>query len=93
MPQILFKSGIQYFLTQKMSWNQYNKFPHHTFNWQGIDGSQVLTHFPPEDTYNTYNGELITPQLLVSPKIRKEFPISDDVAEHRRFFSHHRLVE
>ncbi|MCP4685654.1 MAG: alpha-mannosidase, partial [bacterium] len=53
LPQILLKSGIQYFLTQKMSWNQYNKFPHHTFEWQGIDGSSVLAHFPPEDTYNS----------------------------------------
>lgn len=53
LPQILAKSGIEYFLTQKMSWNQYNKFPHHTFRWQGIDGSQVLAHFPPEDTYSS----------------------------------------
>jgi len=53
LPQILKRSGIDYFLTQKMSWSQYNKFPHHTFNWQGIDGTQVLAHFPPEDTYNS----------------------------------------
>jgi len=52
LPQILRKSGINYFLTQKMSWSQYNKFPHHTFRWHGIDGSEVIAHFPPEDTYN-----------------------------------------
>jgi len=51
LPQILNKFGIKYFLTQKMSWNQMNKFPHHTFWWQGIDGSKVWTHFPPADTY------------------------------------------
>lgn len=39
------------FLTQKLSWNQVNKFPHTTFLWQGIDGSSIPTHFPPADTY------------------------------------------
>jgi len=51
LPQILSKFGIEYFLTQKISWNQTNTFPHHTFIWQGIDGSQVWSHFPPADTY------------------------------------------
>lgn len=52
LPQILTKAGIKYFLTQKISWNQINKFPHHTFLWQGIDGTRIFTHFPPADTYN-----------------------------------------
>jgi alpha-mannosidase len=52
LPQILAKFNIDYFLTQKISWNQFNKFPHHTFWWQGIDGTRVWTHFPPADTYN-----------------------------------------
>jgi len=52
LPQILAKFNIKYFLTQKMSWSQFNKFPHHTFWWQGIDGTRVWTHFPPADTYN-----------------------------------------
>lgn len=52
LPQILAKFNIKYFLTQKISWNQFNKFPHHTFWWQGIDGTRVWTHFPPADTYN-----------------------------------------
>lgn len=51
LPQILDGFGIKYFLTQKMSWNQWNKIPHNTFWWQGIDGSKVWTHFPPADTY------------------------------------------
>jgi len=50
-PQIMAKCGIDYFLTQKISWNQINKFPHNTFLWQGIDGTRVWTHFPPSDTY------------------------------------------
>lgn len=52
LPQILKKAGIRYFMTQKISWNQMNRFPHHTFLWQGIDGTRVFTHFPPADTYN-----------------------------------------
>lgn len=61
MPQILKKSGMRYFLTQKLSWSQFNDFPHTTFIWRGIDGSEVLTHFPPE---NTYNSQLDTEYLL-----------------------------
>ena len=53
LPQIMKKSGIDSFLTQKISWNQFNRFPHHTFWWRGIDGSEVLAHFPPEDSYNS----------------------------------------
>lgn len=52
MPQIIRKAQCDHFLTQKISWSQINRFPHHTFNWYGIDGSSVVTHFPPEDTYN-----------------------------------------
>src|SRR2546430_4155393 len=44
-------AGIDRFLTQKLSWNSVNKMPHHTFWWEGIDGSRVFTHFPPVDTY------------------------------------------
>jgi alpha-mannosidase len=52
LPQIMQRSGIRWFLTQKLSWNQYNVLPHHSFLWEGIDGSRVFTHFPPADTYN-----------------------------------------
>ena len=55
LPQILRRAGMGYFLTQKLSWNIYNKFPHNTFWWRGIDGSTVLAHFPPEDNYNSPN--------------------------------------
>jgi alpha-mannosidase len=53
LPQILKKAGVDYFLTIKLSWNEFNVFPHHTFFWQGIDGSRVLVHMPPEGTYNS----------------------------------------
>ncbi|GKX29949.1 alpha-mannosidase [Vallitalea longa] len=53
LPQILKKSGVDYFMTIKLSWSEINQFPHHTFNWQGIDGTKILCHMPPEGTYNS----------------------------------------
>lgn len=53
VPQICRISGIDRFLTQKLSWNNIDSFPHSTFNWVGIDGSQVLTHMPPANTYTS----------------------------------------
>ncbi len=45
LPQILQGCEIPYFLTTKVGWNDTNMFPYDTFYWEGIDGSQVLTHF------------------------------------------------
>ena len=69
LPQILKKSGVDFFLTQKLSWSQFNDFPHQTFHWRGIDGTEILTHFPPE---NTYNSELDTQFLLPAQSGFKE---------------------
>ncbi len=53
LPQLIALSASQWFLTQKISWNTTNRFPHHTFRWEGLDGTRVFTHFPPADTYNS----------------------------------------
>jgi alpha-mannosidase len=52
LPQVFVAGGMHRFVTQKLSWNKQNRFPHSTFWWEGLDGSRVLTHFPPVDTYN-----------------------------------------
>ncbi|HKU35877.1 MAG TPA: glycoside hydrolase family 38 C-terminal domain-containing protein [Paenarthrobacter sp.] len=52
LPQIVKSAGSRWFLTQKISWNKVNRMPHHTFTWEGIDGTRLFTHFPPVDTYN-----------------------------------------
>jgi alpha-mannosidase len=52
LPQLIAEAGCDFFLTQKLSWNDTNKPEHHTFIWEGIDGSRIFTHFPPADTYN-----------------------------------------
>lgn len=55
LPQILKKSGVPYFLTIKLGWgNRHNKHPHQTFRWIGLDGSEVLSHMPPEGDYNSF---------------------------------------
>ena len=74
LPQIFKAGGCDRFITQKLSWNKQNRFPHSTFQWQGLDGSQVLTHFPPVDTYNaTVVGE----ELVFSEKNFKDHGWSD----------------
>lgn len=53
LPQIMQVCGVDVFMTNKISWSQFTKFQHHTFNWRGIDGTEVLTHFPPEHNYQS----------------------------------------
>ncbi|MGO2682637.1 MAG: alpha-mannosidase [Microbacterium sp.] len=52
LPQIARAAGSRWMLTQKMSWNETNRMPHHTFLWEGIDGTRIFTHFPPVDSYS-----------------------------------------
>ncbi|MFJ1597304.1 alpha-mannosidase [Streptomyces sp. NPDC088261] len=60
LPQIIKAAGSKWLLTQKISWSKINKFPHHTFDWEGIDGTRIFTHFPPVDSYNcSMTGEQI----------------------------------
>ncbi len=62
LPQIMKKSGVDYFITSKISWNQYNHLPFDVFNWKGVDGTSVLTRFITAgnpgnpDTTHVYNG-------------------------------------
>lgn len=45
MPQIMKKSGIDKFVTSKISWNDTNRMPYDVFMWKGIDGSEVFSYF------------------------------------------------
>ncbi|KAG8972660.1 Glycoside hydrolase, 38 vacuolar alpha mannosidase [Tulasnella sp. 425] len=51
LPQLIRGAGMENFFTQKLSWNNVNTFPHSTFNWVGLDGTQVICHMTPVDTY------------------------------------------
>ena len=80
MPQVLQRSGLAAFVTQKMSWNQFNRLPHTAFRWRGIDGTEVVTHFPPEDNYNS---ELLPAALL---RARENFVEHDVLDEFLTLF-------
>jgi alpha-mannosidase len=69
LPQIMREGGVGRFLTQKLSWNRFNRPEHHTFTWEGIDGSKVLAHFPPADTYSSTAD---VPQLRKSARDYKD---------------------
>ncbi|SFR65619.1 alpha-mannosidase [Anaeromicropila populeti] len=66
LPQIMKKSGIEYFMTTKLAWNQFNKMPYDTLRWRGIDGTEILTHLittlgvgqSTDEFFTTYNGIL-----------------------------------
>lgn len=72
LPQIMKKSGIKYFMTTKLAWNQFNKFPNDTFLWEGIDGTKIFTHLittlgigqSTDDFFTTYNGMLHPDALM-----------------------------
>lgn len=73
LPQIMKKCGIDYFMTTKLAWNQFNKMPYDTFKWRGIDGTEILTHLittvgvgqdPTKDFFTTYNG-LLHPDAIM----------------------------
>lgn len=71
LPQIMRQCGVNTFITTKISWNEFNKMPHDTFVWRGIDGSEVTAHFitvpddgNPGSWYYTYNG-LMEPRTVV----------------------------
>lgn len=51
LPQLCRLAGMSRFFTQKLSWNNINNFPHTTFRWVSPDGSQVLCHMAPSETY------------------------------------------
>lgn len=72
LPQIMKKSGIKYFMTTKLAWNQINKIPYDTMMWRGIDGSEIFTHLittlgvgqSEADFFTTYNGMLHPDAIL-----------------------------
>ena len=78
LPQILKKSGNGFFMTQKLSWNVVNRFPHHAVHWRGIDGTSILAHMLAEETYNS----------PAAPHSRRK--IADDYAQ--REVSNHALL-
>lgn len=88
LPQILKKSGVDYFVTSKISWNEFNCLPYDFFKWKGIDGSDVLTYFITTQrmyddgepkTYTTYNGSLEPTMVAGAYNRFQQKDISDEI--------------
>lgn len=87
LPQILDKSDMKYFMTTKISWNQFNKIPNDTFMWKGIDGTEILTHFitatnpgePKTSINTTYNGHIQADAVMGAWRRYQNKNINDDV--------------
>ena len=80
LPGIANAADCPYFFTHKLSWNEENEFPHHSFNWEGIDGSRVLAHFPPADTYNGMSLGNGVKEVVKSAKDYRERENHDEAA-------------
>jgi len=87
LPQLLRLAGVEGFLTSKISWSQFNRFPHDSFRWRGLDGSEVVTQFitmpatgpwAASQWLTDYNAQL-------NPRAVTE--------GWRRYRQHHRLIE
>lgn len=86
LPQILRKSGVDWFVTSKISWNDTNRMPHDTFRWKGIDGTEINTQFitaqddygKPTGTGCTYVGSTRSTQVQGTYKRYGEKQIGDE---------------
>lgn len=87
LPQIMKKCGIDYFMTTKLAWNQFNKVPYDTMMWRGIDGTEVLTHLittlgvsqPITSYFTTYNGMLHPDSIMGGWKRYQNKDINNDI--------------
>ena len=66
LPQIYKRSGLDYFVTQKMHWNDTNQLPFRLFWWQSPDGSKVLTYFPTDYVHDNVNPTRISADFAES---------------------------
>lgn len=87
LPQIMKICGIEYFMTTKLAWNQFNKMPYDTFFWRGIDGSEILSHLittlgvgqPVTNFFTTYNGMLHPDAIIGGWQRYQQKDINNDI--------------
>ncbi|MEG0124841.1 MAG: alpha-mannosidase [Clostridia bacterium] len=88
LPQIMQKCGIDYFMTTKLAWNQFNRIPNDTFLWRGIDGTEILTHLVTtadvgqdvqKSFFTTYNGKLHPDSLMGGWQRYQNKDINNDI--------------
>jgi len=66
LPQIYKKSGVDYFVTQKMTWNDTNQLPFKLFWWESPDGSKVLAYFPHDYANDNLNPVRLADDLATA---------------------------
>ena len=87
LPQILQKSGVDKFVTSKISWNETNRMPYDAFMWKGIDGTEIFSYFLTATdmrdgkvgTFTTYNAKLNPSQVMGAWKRFEPKALSDEV--------------
>ena len=87
LPQIMKICGIEYFMTTKLAWNQFNKMPYDTFLWRGIDGTEILSHLittlgvgqPASNFFTTYNGMLHPDAIMGGWERYQQKDINNDI--------------
>ena len=85
MPQILEKSGLDFFITSKLSWNDTDRHPYDTFFWRGIDGTetkaQLITaqKFESDAIYTTYNSDLSVSEVMGAWRRYEPKAVNDDL--------------
>jgi hypothetical protein len=75
LPQIYKKSGIDYFVTQKMAWNDTNQMPFKFFWWESPDGSKVLSYFPHDYANDNLNLVRLSRDYVIAQKQATGLPI------------------
>lgn len=86
MPQILDKSGLSYFITSKLSWNDTDQHPFDTFFWRGIDGTDTKAHllvaqdYESDEIFTTYNSTLTASQVMGAWKRYEPKAVSGELA-------------
>lgn len=87
LPQIMKKCGIDYFMTTKLAWNQFNQMPYDTLKWRGIDGTEIFTHMittlgvgqSTSQYFTTYNGMLHPDAIIGGWKRYQNKEINNDI--------------
>ena len=87
LPQIMKKCNIEYFMTTKIAWNEFDKFPYDTFWWYGIDGTPIFTHLvttkgidqEKDSFFTTYNGMLHPAALMGGWDRYQQKEINNDI--------------
>ncbi len=87
LPQILQKSGVDKFVTSKISWNESNRMPYDAFMWKGIDGTEIFSYFLTAtdmndgkvETFTTYNAKLNPSQVMGAWERFEPKALSDEV--------------